>query len=120
MQTTPVKFLSVDYFTLLGEKPELAEAFALGDQVIAISDGIAYEVLPSDEPAQQAIAAATVTPSSSPSGKETPVSPVQFTQEPTEPPAKQPSGLCGAGLVPLILIPFVVVGVNRQKRPPKR
>jgi Ca-activated chloride channel family protein len=120
MQTTPIKFLSADYFTLLGEKPELAEAFALGDQVIALSDGTAYEVLPSNEPSQLVVASPTITPFSSNNGKETPVPPDQPTETPPETPAKQPSGVCGAGLLPLILIPFVVIGVNRQKRLPKR
>lgn len=46
METVPVVFLSDDYFDLLVEHPDLADAFALGDRVIAISDGVAYEVGP--------------------------------------------------------------------------
>ena len=46
--TEPVQvvFLSDEYFALLDEHPDLADAFALGDHVIAISDGVAYEVVP--------------------------------------------------------------------------
>lgn len=46
MDTVQVEFASDAYFALLAEHPDLADAFALGDHVIAISDGIAYEVVP--------------------------------------------------------------------------
>jgi hypothetical protein len=45
MQTQKVVFLSDNYFNLLDEKPELAEYFALGDKVIVVVDGSAYEVV---------------------------------------------------------------------------
>ena len=45
METVEVSFLSNDYFSLANSRPNLAEAFALGMKVIAISDGIAYEVV---------------------------------------------------------------------------
>lgn len=44
METQKVEFLSDEYFALLMEKPELAEYFALGDRVIVVLDGVAYEV----------------------------------------------------------------------------
>ena len=44
MTTTEVPFASDEYFTLLGEHPELGPAFALGQQVIVVLDGIAYRV----------------------------------------------------------------------------
>jgi Ca-activated chloride channel family protein len=44
METQKVKFLSDDYFALLESNPDLAEAFALGDRVIAFSNGTFYEV----------------------------------------------------------------------------
>ena len=46
METEPVAFLSDDYFALLDRMPELAPAFALGDRVIAVAGGVAYEVTP--------------------------------------------------------------------------
>jgi len=45
METVQVEFLSDEYFALLASNPDLAEAFALGDQVIAFSDGTFYEVV---------------------------------------------------------------------------
>jgi Ca-activated chloride channel family protein len=41
-----VTFGSDDYFQLLLDHPDLAEAFALGERVIAVSGGQAYEVTP--------------------------------------------------------------------------
>jgi Ca-activated chloride channel family protein len=45
MTTTKVAFLSSDYFKLLDARPELDAAFALGERVIAITKGIAYETV---------------------------------------------------------------------------
>ena len=44
MQTVPVAFLSDAYFDLLDARPELADYFALGERVIVVLDGVAYEV----------------------------------------------------------------------------
>lgn len=44
MTTEKVVFLSDDYFALLDAMPELADYFALGDRVIVVLDGVAYEV----------------------------------------------------------------------------
>jgi len=46
MTTTKIVFLSDEYFALLAEHPELAEALALGDAVIAVSGGTWYEIVP--------------------------------------------------------------------------
>jgi len=48
MQTLKVAFLSDDYFALAATQPELASAFALGQNVIAILAGKAYEVVPAE------------------------------------------------------------------------
>ncbi len=46
MQTEPVAFLSDAYFALLDAHPELADYFALGERVIVVLEGVAYEVTP--------------------------------------------------------------------------
>jgi len=46
MTPTTVDFLSDAYFDLLLAYPELADAFALGDHLIIVIDGAAYEILP--------------------------------------------------------------------------
>jgi Ca-activated chloride channel family protein len=50
MTTIKVQFASDDYFKLLDLRPDLAEAFSLGDRVIALSDGVAFEVTPDEQP----------------------------------------------------------------------
>jgi Ca-activated chloride channel homolog len=50
METVKVQFLSDDYFRLLELHPDLAEAFALGERVIAISDRVAFEVTTEEQP----------------------------------------------------------------------
>lgn len=49
MTTTKVPFLSDDYFALADARSDLADAFALGERVIALAGGVAYEVIGDDE-----------------------------------------------------------------------
>jgi Ca-activated chloride channel family protein len=49
MLTQKIPFLSEDYFELVEASSEIATAFALGERVIAMSGGIAYEVVGSEE-----------------------------------------------------------------------
>ncbi len=44
METQKVAFLSDDYFALLDSKPEIAQYLAVGDQVIVVLDGTAYQI----------------------------------------------------------------------------
>jgi len=44
METLKVAFGSDGYFALLAEKPALAQFFALGERVLVVLDGVAYEV----------------------------------------------------------------------------
>ncbi|GAB4470211.1 MAG: VIT domain-containing protein [Anaerolineales bacterium] len=48
MTTQAVAFLSPDYFRLLDAYPSLGAAFSLGEQVIVLANGVAYEVVPAD------------------------------------------------------------------------
>jgi Ca-activated chloride channel family protein len=48
MRKVNVAFLSDDYFALAESSPEIASAFALGQTVIVVSDGITYQVVPAD------------------------------------------------------------------------
>jgi hypothetical protein len=45
MSTIKVAFLSPDYFTLAQSNPDLADALALGERVIVMVNGTAYEVV---------------------------------------------------------------------------
>ncbi len=46
----PVQFASDDYFALIAAKPDLGAALALGERVIVVSDGVAYEVINGEAP----------------------------------------------------------------------
>ncbi|MBI5052904.1 MAG: VWA domain-containing protein [Chloroflexi bacterium] len=68
MKTTQVKFASDDYFKLIAAIPDLAQAFSVSERVIAVSNGVAYEVVQGDVPP---ITISTVMPSSTPSPRST-------------------------------------------------
>ena len=48
--TTPVTFGSESYFALVNARPEWGKYFAVGDRVIVVLDGVAYEVVPQEAP----------------------------------------------------------------------
>jgi len=113
MQATPVEFLSQDYFNLVGAHPDLGDAFALGEQVIAISGGIAYQVVSSGAAVQPT--AATPTPFSPVKPTSNPVKPATATSIPTEVPPNRPSSVCGAGFIPLLFVPMLVLAIKKLK-----
>jgi Ca-activated chloride channel family protein len=110
MTTKTIDFLSQGYFDLVAAHPELADAFALGEQVIALSDGMAYEVLPGEIIAQPVNPTATPTPISS----DTPI--ITPTQTPTQDTPKPSTGPCAAGVLPIAFIPLFVLLVKKPRR----
>jgi Ca-activated chloride channel family protein len=105
MQATQVAFLSKDYFELIAARAELRAAFGLGQRVIAMADGKAYEVVSADAsvqpveiPATEIVSAPVSTPSEPSSS-----SPAAPDNTPTaaNPPA---AGPCATGLLPLLLV----------------
>ncbi|MBN1145850.1 MAG: VWA domain-containing protein, partial [Anaerolineales bacterium] len=71
MQTVKVAFLSDEYFALASSRPELAAAFALGEAVIALSEGVAYEVVSQGAPVEAIQIPPTHT--AAPAGPATPI-----------------------------------------------
>ena len=116
MQTVKVAFLSEDYFKLAEARPELAAAFALGEKVIALSGGVAYEVVAAGAPAGSLTIPPTYTPTdpgSSPSeGTPAAVTPAQGGE-----PAAPKGGLpCLGGLLPLALLPLALAFSRKMRR----
>jgi Ca-activated chloride channel family protein len=112
METVKVAFLSEDYFTLAERFPELAAAFALGPAVIALADGVAYQVVPQDSPVEPLVIP-TVLPlpveTALPLQPDTPQP--EATAQSTEPispvtPNKRNPLVCGGGLLPIVLLPL--------------
>jgi hypothetical protein len=122
METIKVAFLSEDYFALAERYPELAAAFALGQLVIAFADGKAYEIVPQDrpvapldiplaQPKATGAAQSTQLPASATSAPTQPVEPIT----PIQPEQRNPL-LCGGGLLPILLIPVGLVGMQIWKK----
>jgi hypothetical protein len=122
METVKVAFLSEDYFTLAERSPELAAAFALGPAVIALADGVAYQVVPQDSPVEP-----LVIPTMLPLPVETalPLQPdtpqPEATSQPTvtagpATPDKRNPLVCGGGLLPIVLLPLGWVALQAWQR----
>ncbi len=133
MQTLKVAFLSDDYFALAESRIALAAAFALGPRVIAISEGIAYEVVGSETPTGSIDIPPTLvvdsTPTDSPAGKATPEGPDATPV--SEVPAGEPAATaliepgspdsgsplpCLGGLLPLLLLPLGFIAFRFQEQ----
>lgn len=120
MKTTKVAFLSNDYFALAASRPDLAAAFALGSRVIALEDGVAYEVVDADTPVKPVEIPATLPAATQPAPVQT-VEPSVPTHEPASSqvtptlPAAPGTMPCASGLLPLTLLPLVGLGWLRRK-----
>jgi len=106
MVTIKVVFLSDDYFALVKARPSLGAAFALGKRVIALSDGVAYEVVPSNSEA-----APIEIPQGDPPLQEGAL-PLDVEQDIEPEGGRWP---CLSALLPLSMLPLIVVSF-RQKR----
>jgi Ca-activated chloride channel family protein len=132
METVKVAFLSEDYFTLAERYPELSAAFALGPSVIALADGKAYEVVAQDSPVEPLdIPANQPQPTGTTQTAEVPGETAQPPQAPTDAPGaptqpvepatpietgKRNPLLCGGGLLPILLLPIGLVGLQIWKK----
>jgi hypothetical protein len=120
MTTTPVSFLSEDYFSLVAASPELAGAFALGGRVIAISGGIAYEVVPADtavDPIDVPLPDVSTTTSDQPAQEATAIdTPTNTPNSSESEPSGPTSGPCAGGLLPLLLLPLLAALVKKPRQ----
>ncbi len=113
MTATPVQFAGDDYFALVAARPELGAAFALGERVIVVSEGVAYEVTAGDAPPISI--PETATPEPGATGQ--PVSMITPTPSITDVPSTPRSGgLCSSAFIVLSLVamPFVVRSLKRR------
>jgi len=112
MKAVEVAFLSDDYFALVASRPKLAVAFALGQRVIAIEEGIAYEVVEGSKEVKPVDIPPTRTPMPPPTG--TPIPTLEpmigdTTEITPEAPGMMP---CSSGLLPLGLL---VIWLRRKR-----
>jgi Ca-activated chloride channel family protein len=122
MQTVKIGFLSEGYFDL-ASRAELGAAFALGTRVIALYDGVAYEVV---EDANLATTPVVIPPTRTPAPTQaqvTPRSPRSTAVEPTELPASTTTPgrgfipTCTGSLIPLaVVLPGLAMFLSRKKK----
>jgi Ca-activated chloride channel family protein len=113
MKAQQVAFLSPDYFALAQSRPDVGAALAIGDMIIVVVDGKAYEITaagtptgPVDLPATL-IPTVAVTPSAPVTGTPTPAPVAQVQNTPVPQPPAPASGnssnpMCPAGALPVI------------------
>jgi Ca-activated chloride channel family protein len=121
MKTVKVAFLSDDYFALASSRPALAAAFALGSRVIALSDGVVYEVVDTGTPVEPVKLPPTRTVLPESTGIPVPTEmpdvatpePGQATSTPPTAPGTMP---CASGLLPLGLLPLAALWLRRRTK----
>jgi Ca-activated chloride channel homolog len=119
MKTLKIAFLSPDYFDLADTRPDISPALALGDQVIVVIDGDAYEVVSTDSVLPQVPLPEPVVPEVTQTNQQPPAEPTQTleanpardtrTQTPALP------GFCLGSYLPLITIAGLFVSHFRRK-----
>jgi Ca-activated chloride channel family protein len=115
-QTVKVTFLSEQYFALLKDHPDLAAAFSLGQRVIALSNGTAYEVTEAGtaQPSAATPAARTPLPATPVSATPAPSTPASTTPV-AKPNSSDPApGLCGS-LLPVFGLAFCFIALKLRK-----
>jgi Ca-activated chloride channel family protein len=113
MSPIKVQFLSTEYFELVQAYPELGDAFALSEHVIAFASGKAYEVVPGEGDPLIVDIATTQTP-----GLDQLTSAPQSDSTATAPSTESPSssGSCLGGLLPLALLPVGLLLASRRNK----
>jgi hypothetical protein len=120
IRTIKVAFLSDDYFTLVAADAQLRAAFAQGAKVIALTGGVAYEVVEADSP----VPAVEIPEPGNLQSPGEPAAPTTSTTSPEdlasaseaglESPAEASNSLCVGGVLPLALFPLVGILVIRR------
>ena len=116
MQTQKIGFLSPEYLALVNTDPQIAAAFALGPSVIAISQGIAYEVIAEGNLPPAPFTTLQITPTVGTSHPESslpdPISAGSSSR--TGDPTPSPS-LCLSGFIMLSLLSVGIFSLRRYK-----
>ncbi|MEN6409238.1 MAG: hypothetical protein ABFD44_05970, partial [Anaerolineaceae bacterium] len=108
LKTTPIAFLSPDYFALAKAHPDLAAALALGEQVIVVFDGTAYQIVSSDTTTAPVKVPTQIAPTedsipTQPIGIPT-SQPTSSSGDSTSTPTSKSAPICAGVLIPLAVI----------------
>jgi len=122
METQKVAFLSDDYFALLQSRSELGAAFALGERVIVVFEGVAYEVVSDESDSDEIDIPSTYTPPvpqnpTQISSQQSPLATEEMkaTPENTEPSGASSAFPCAAGMLPMALLSLFGVILTRRR-----
>ncbi|TLN12607.1 hypothetical protein FDZ74_10125 [bacterium] len=117
MKPQQVSFLSQQYFTLADSRADVASALAIGQKVVVVVDGSAYEIIDAGQKAGPVTLPATATPTAAPERPDQSLQ-VEITPTPTatngEPAADSPI-FCTAIALPLLLFVFLVSASKRKE-----
>lgn len=123
METVKVAFLSDDYFALADSSSELAAAFSLGKYVIALSNGVPYQVVDEGE-VTKPINIPTTASSEPPEGLNATDVPEDTTKSPylnNNDTVSLGRFSCASNLIPLIILPLgLLIVKTRYKKNLKR
>ena len=111
MTTMRVPFLSDDYFSLAVSRPELGDAFALGENVIIVVDGIAYEVIGADDHGDEVVIPEAQVDEDEPS-VDSETSDPSTDLDPESQPKRSPFPCMGSSL--LVLMAFLPLGLQKK------
>jgi Ca-activated chloride channel family protein len=120
MDTVKVAFLSDDYFALAAADLQLTGAFSLGERVIAISNGVAYEVVDANIPLPEIVVPEDEDPTitTDPAPTLAAVVPPKDVIEQTisEPKSTNKGSIwpCAAGMLPMAIIPILSLVIARK------
>ncbi|GAP15215.1 uncharacterized protein containing a von Willebrand factor type A (vWA) domain [Longilinea arvoryzae] len=116
MKPQQISFLSTDYFALANARPDVGSALALGQRVVIVVDGQAYEIIDAGQPALAVTLPSPSTPTiviQQPAQQQ--ITPTPTTPSGSEnPPADSPI-LCTAIALPLLLIVFLASASKRKQ-----
>lgn len=113
MSTIKVPFLSDDYFDLASSRPTLADAFALGQRVIVLLDGKAYEVVGSGEVTPPVEIPPTLSPAETPNPVNS--TPGSRPADVSQPQSRNEGFACTGNLVPLALVSVIYLLKFRRR-----
>jgi Ca-activated chloride channel family protein len=131
LSTLKVGLYSDDYFKLIAARPEWGQYFAMGERVIVMLDGKAYEIVPgagqtiqvpptaSAEPTRKPAATVAATPTSRPVTASPTTAPTvaATTNSPTATPGKPvSSGPCGSAALLIGAVAVIAFTSKQQKR----
>jgi Ca-activated chloride channel family protein len=129
MKSIPIAFLSRDYFAMAQSRPDLGAALAVGEKVIIVVDGKAYEVVAEGSSVGPLDIPATVTPTASenhpaitltqvlpagPSATQTPVPPTDQSVTQTPAVGGEQHDTCPGAVLPMVGV--ILAAILLKKR----